>query len=45
MTETTENREQRSLQAAEAASRLLTEAGVDQTRRIDVFGLCEQLGL
>ena len=35
----------RRLQAAEAASRLLVEAGVDQTRQVDVFGLCEELGL
>lgn len=35
----------RRLQAAESAGRLLAEAGVDQTRPVDVFGLCEQLGL
>ena len=35
----------RRLQAAESASRLLVEAGVDQTRQVDVFGLYEELGL
>ena len=35
----------RRLQAAESASRLLAEAGIDQTRQVDVFGLCEQVGL
>lgn len=35
----------RRLQAAESASRLLVEAGVDQTRQVDVFGLCEECGL
>ena len=41
------NRERRArrLEAAESASRLLAEAGVDQTRQVDVFGLCEQVGL
>lgn len=36
---------QRRVAAAESANRLLDEAGVDQTRQIDVFGLCEDLGL
>lgn len=36
---------QRRIAAAESANRLLDEAGVDQTRQIDVFGLCEDLGL
>lgn len=35
----------RSLAAATSASRLLNEAGVDQTRQVDVFGLVESLGL
>ena len=41
------NREARArrLEAAASASRLLVETGVDQTRRVDVFGLCEQVGL
>lgn len=36
---------QRRIAAAESANRLLDEADVDQTRQIDVFGLCEDLGL
>ena len=36
---------QRRIAAAESANRLLDETGVDQTRQIDVFGLCEDLGL
>ena len=36
---------QRSLQAAESAGRLLDELGVDQTRQIDVFSMCEDLDL
>lgn len=36
---------QRSLQAAESAGRLLDELGVDQTRQVDVFSMCEDLGL
>lgn len=36
---------QRRIAAAESANRLLDEAGIDQTRQIDVFGLCEDLGL
>lgn len=36
---------QRRIAAAESANRLLDEAGVDQSRQIDVFGLCEDLGL
>jgi Zn-dependent peptidase ImmA (M78 family)/predicted secreted protein len=36
---------QRRIAAAESANRLLDEAGVDQNRQIDVFGLCEDLGL
>jgi Zn-dependent peptidase ImmA (M78 family) len=36
---------QRRIAAAESANRLLGELEVDQTRRIDVFGLCEDLGL
>jgi Zn-dependent peptidase ImmA (M78 family)/predicted secreted protein len=35
----------RRIEAAEAAISLLDEAGIDQTRQIDVFGLCERLGL
>lgn len=35
----------RRLAAASSANRLLTEAGVDQTRQVDVFGLIESLGL
>ena len=35
----------RRLEAAESAGRLLADAGVDQTRKVDVFGLCEQMGL
>lgn len=31
--------------AASSANRLLTEAGVDQARQVDVFGLIESLGL
>ena len=40
-----ESHRARRLQAAESAGRLLAEAGVDQTRQVDVFGLCEQFGL
>lgn len=35
----------RRLRAASSANRLLVEAGVDQTRQVDVFGLVESLGL
>ncbi len=35
----------RRLAAASSANRLLIEAGVDQTRQVDVFGLVESLGL
>jgi len=35
----------RRLQAAAAALGLLAETGIDQERQIDVFGLCERLGL
>jgi Zn-dependent peptidase ImmA (M78 family)/predicted secreted protein len=35
----------RRLQAAAAAIGLLAEAGIDQERQIDVFSLCERLGL
>ncbi|WP_420445294.1 ImmA/IrrE family metallo-endopeptidase [Candidatus Poriferisodalis sp.] len=35
----------RRLAAASSASRLLSEAGVDQSRKVDVFGLAERLGL
>lgn len=35
----------RRLAAASSASRLLTEASVDQTRQVDVFGLIESLGI
>ena len=38
-------RRARRLEAAESASQLLADSEVDQTRQIDVFGLCEQLGL
>ena len=38
-------RRARRLEAAESASRLLADTEVDQTRQIDVFSLCEQLGL
>lgn len=36
---------QRRLGAAESANRLLVETGVSQTQQIDVFAMCEQLGL
>ncbi len=36
---------QRSLQAAESAGRLLDELGVSATRQVDVFSICERLGL
>lgn len=36
---------QRLLQAAESAGRLLDELGVDQTRQVDVFSMCEDLDL
>jgi len=36
---------QRRIQAAESAGRLLDELSVDQTEQIDVFGICEALGL
>jgi hypothetical protein len=36
---------QRRLAAAQAALAVLDERGVDQTRQIDVFNLCEDLGL
>lgn len=36
---------QRRIAAAEAALNLLDEQGIDQTQQIDVFGLCERLGL
>ncbi|MGH2706341.1 MAG: ImmA/IrrE family metallo-endopeptidase [Actinomycetota bacterium] len=36
---------QRSLQAAESAGRLLDELGVDATRHVDVFSMCEDVGL
>ena len=36
---------QRSLQAAESAGRLLDELGVEQTRQVDVFSMCEDLEL
>jgi len=36
---------QRSLQAAESAGRLLDELGLDATRQVDVFSMCEDLGL
>jgi hypothetical protein len=36
---------QRSLQASESAGRLLDELGVEQTRQVDVFSICEDLGL
>src|SRR6266508_1644894 len=36
---------QRRIQAAESAGRLLDELGADQTEQIDVFGICEDLGL
>lgn len=36
---------QRRVQAAESAGRLLDELSVDQTEQIDVFGMCEDLGL
>ena len=41
----TGNTWQRSLQAAESAGRLLAELNVDATRQIDVFSMCEDLGL
>jgi len=36
---------QRRIQAAESAGRLLDELDVDQTEQVDVFGICEDLGL
>ena len=36
---------QRRIQAAESAGRLLDELSVGQTEQIDVFGICEDLGL
>lgn len=36
---------QRRIQAAESAGRLLDELSIDQTKQIDVFGICEDLGL
>lgn len=36
---------QHSLQAAESAGRLLDELSLDQTRQVDVFSMCEDLGL
>lgn len=36
---------QRSLQAADSAGRLLAELNVDATRQVDVFSMCEDLGL
>lgn len=36
---------QRSLQAAESAGRLLAELNVDASRQVDVFSMCEDLGL
>src|SRR5450432_762539 len=36
---------QRSLQAADSAGRLLDQLGVDTTRQVDVFSMCEDLGL
>lgn len=35
----------RRLEAADAALELLADVGVDQGRQIDVFGICEQVGL
>jgi hypothetical protein len=40
-----DGRWKRRIAAVEAALGLLDEAGVDQERQIDVFGLCEQVGL
>ena len=36
---------QRRLEAAESANRLLVETGASQTQQIDVFAMCEQLGM
>lgn len=36
---------QRRIQAAESAGRLLDELAIDQSEQIDVFGMCEDLGL
>jgi hypothetical protein len=36
---------QRRIQAAGSAGRLLDELSVDQTKQIDTFGICEDLGL
>lgn len=36
---------QRRVEAAESAGRLLDELAVDQTQQVDVFGICEDLGL
>lgn len=41
----TGNAWQRSLQAAESAGRLLDELGLDASRQVDVFSMCEDLGL
>lgn len=41
----TGNAWQRSLQAAESAGRLLDELGLDTTRQVDVFSMCEDLAL
>lgn len=35
----------RRIQAAESADRLLDELSIDQTQQVDVFGICEDLGL
>ena len=35
----------RGLEAARSASELLGELAVDQAEQIDVFGICEDLGL
>jgi hypothetical protein len=40
-----EKEARRSLQAAKSAARLLDELGIDTTCEIDVFSLCEDLGL
>ncbi len=36
---------QQSIRAAESAGRLLDELGIEQTQQVDVFSMCETLGL
>ena len=41
----TGNAWQRALQAADSAGRLLEELSIDPTRQVDVFSICEEVGL